>query len=99
MAPLGIVTAWVGAIRVGGPDWLKALVGRARENLAEAEMELMSSTSQEVCELYNGKALVRTVGKPMIKQIIYLPEESDEVCCKSLVSLEQPGNFLHKGKL
>ena len=27
MAPLGIITAMVGAIRVGGPPWLKATIG------------------------------------------------------------------------
>lgn len=47
MAPLGILTAIVGAIRVGGPTWLKAIIGRARENRAAAEIELMSSTSHE----------------------------------------------------
>ncbi|KAK2796930.1 hypothetical protein FQN50_009389 [Emmonsiellopsis sp. PD_5] len=41
MAPLGIITAVVAAIRVGGPSWLKAIVGRARENLAVAEAEVM----------------------------------------------------------
>src|SRR5437762_441362 len=48
MAPLGIITAIVGAIRVGGPGWLKAIIGRARENQAAVEVELMSSTSQDV---------------------------------------------------
>ena len=46
-APLGIITAIVGAIRVGGPSWLKALIGRARETAAAAELDLMSSTSHE----------------------------------------------------
>ncbi|KAH7318070.1 hypothetical protein B0I35DRAFT_478607 [Stachybotrys elegans] len=55
MAPLGIITAVVSAIRVGGPSWLKAIIGRARENLAAAEADLMSSTSEEVCELWNGR--------------------------------------------
>ncbi|KAI8685377.1 hypothetical protein NCS55_00209200 [Fusarium keratoplasticum] len=36
------------AIRVGGPTLLKAIVGRARENMAVSELELMSSTSEEV---------------------------------------------------
>ncbi|KAK1770501.1 ankyrin repeat-containing domain protein [Phialemonium atrogriseum] len=54
MAPLGIITTIISAIRVGGPSWLKAIIGRARENLAAAEAELMSSTSKEVCELWNG---------------------------------------------
>jgi hypothetical protein len=45
--PLGIITAIVGAIRVGGPSWLKAIIGRAQETAAAAELELMSSTSHE----------------------------------------------------
>ncbi|KAI9770168.1 MAG: hypothetical protein M1839_003270 [Geoglossum umbratile] len=72
MAPLGILTALVGAIRVCGPPWLKAWVGRARENIATAEVDLMSSTSHEVCELWNGEAVVRTLGKPMVEQFVYL---------------------------
>ena len=60
MAPLGIITAMVAAIRVGGPAWLRAVVGRARENRATVEVEMMSSTSHEVCELWNGQGIVRT---------------------------------------
>src|ERR1700721_1687090 len=52
MCPLGIITAVVAAIRVGGPRWLRALIGRARESRGAAEVELMSSTSDEVCELW-----------------------------------------------
>ncbi|ERF70464.1 hypothetical protein EPUS_04742 [Endocarpon pusillum Z07020] len=63
MAPLGIITAIVGAIRVGGPAWLKAIIGRARENRAAAEVELMSSTSPDVCELWNGQTIVRMMGR------------------------------------
>ncbi|KAF5525610.1 hypothetical protein CGCA056_v003761 [Colletotrichum aenigma] len=59
MAPLGIITIIVSAIRVGGPMRLKAIIGRAKENISIAEMELMSSTSREVCELYNGESIVR----------------------------------------
>ncbi|KAK1656521.1 hypothetical protein BDP55DRAFT_569211, partial [Colletotrichum godetiae] len=61
VAPLGIITNIVSAIRVGGPSRLKAVVTwrRARENLAAAEVELMSSTSEEVCELWNGHEVVR----------------------------------------
>ncbi|KAH7123383.1 hypothetical protein B0J13DRAFT_392225, partial [Dactylonectria estremocensis] len=75
MAPLGIITAIVSAIRVGGPSWLKALVGRARENLAVAEADLMSSTSKEVCELWNGQEVVRCMGSaPVSEFICLLPE-------------------------
>jgi hypothetical protein len=62
-APLGIITAILGAISVAGPSSLKAVIGRARENFASAELEFMSSTSHEVCELWNGEAIVRTMGK------------------------------------
>jgi hypothetical protein len=73
MAPLGIITAMVGAIRVGGPNWLKAIIGRAREHRATAEMELMSSTSRETCELWNGSQIVRVMGAPGVAQLIYAP--------------------------
>jgi hypothetical protein len=78
MAPLGILTAIVAAIRVGGPSWLRAVVGRARENRAIVEMELMSSTSHEVCELWNGQGIVRTMGRPEVQQIIYLEDQKDQ---------------------
>lgn len=74
MAPLGVITIIVSAIRVGGPSWLKALVGRARENLAAAEVELMSSTSNEVCELWNGRQVVRCMGSaPVVEFMCLLP--------------------------
>ena len=46
-APTGIITAVVTAIRVGGPEALQAIIGRARESRAVVELELMSSTSAE----------------------------------------------------
>ncbi|KAH8423178.1 uncharacterized protein LDX57_000932 [Aspergillus melleus] len=72
MAPLGVITIIVGAIRVGGPSWLRALIGRARENTAVAEAELMSSTSNEVCELWNGQEVVRVIGTAPIQEFICL---------------------------
>ncbi|WXC42291.1 hypothetical protein QX201_002070 [Fusarium graminearum] len=73
--PLGIITAISGAIRVQGGGLFKAVIGRARENHAAAEIEYMSSTSTEVCELYNGEGIVRTMGKPYIGQIIVYPDQ------------------------
>ncbi|KAJ4167385.1 hypothetical protein NW754_011200 [Fusarium falciforme] len=79
MAPLGIITAIVGAIRVSGPSWLKAIIGRARETRAVAESELMSSTSKEVCELWNGQEIVRVMGEGPIREfIVLMPEGSGE---------------------
>ncbi|KAF5538515.1 ankyrin repeat [Fusarium mexicanum] len=78
MAPLGIVTIIVSAIRVGGPSWLKAIIGRARENLAVAEADIMSSTSKEVCELWNGREVVRCMGSaPVSEFICILPDNTN----------------------
>ncbi|TGO30374.1 hypothetical protein BPAE_0006g01150 [Botrytis paeoniae] len=81
MAPLGILTAIIGAIRVGGPGYLRAVIGRARENKASAELDFMSSTSHEVSELWNGDGIVRTMGKGKIKQIVFLKgrEKSEDL--------------------
>ncbi|KAF2429237.1 hypothetical protein EJ08DRAFT_718487, partial [Tothia fuscella] len=62
--PLGIITIMVSAIRVGGVRQLKALVGRAREGFATAEVEILSSTSENVCEMWNGQQIVRVIGSP-----------------------------------
>ncbi|KAI5803510.1 hypothetical protein DFH27DRAFT_481561 [Peziza echinospora] len=88
MAPLGVLTAIVGAIRVGGPTWMKALIGRARENRAAAEVELMSSTSTDVCELWNGQTIVRMMGAPTILELIYFPERTHEADC-GIYTLEE----------
>lgn len=72
---MGIITAIVSAIRIGGPQWLKAVVGRARETAATAEVELTTSTSADVCELWNGNAIVRILGSPRILQLINIPEK------------------------
>nr|RBQ88850.1 hypothetical protein FVER53263_14093 [Fusarium verticillioides] len=73
--PLGIMRAIAGAIRVQGHKFLKAFIGRARENKAAAEIEYMSSTSAKVGELFNGRGIVRTMGQPEIAQFIVFPDE------------------------
>ncbi len=74
MVPLGILTMITGAIRVSGPRIAKSFIGRARENRALAEIELMSSTSGEVCELFNGRSIIRSMGKPSIAQFLVFPK-------------------------
>jgi hypothetical protein len=49
---------------VGGSRRLRAIVGRSRESRATAELELLTSTSDDVCELWNGHEIVRHVGVP-----------------------------------
>lgn len=79
MVPLGIITAVVAAIRVGGPSWLRAIIGRAMESRAAVEVELMSSTSKEVCELWNGQDVVRVTGQGPIREfIVMMPQGSGE---------------------
>lgn len=70
-APLGIITAITAAIRVDGGTLLKAGIGRARESKGTVEMELMSSTSQDVCELWNGDGIVRVLGAPSIIELYW----------------------------
>ena len=77
MCPLGIITAMVSAIRAGGAPALKALLGRAREPVGTIEIELLSSTSSEVCELYGEQGIVRVPSSSAkIEQWIY--EEMDD---------------------
>lgn len=57
------------------------MIGRARENHATVELELLSSVSHEVCELWNGQGIVRTMGKPEIQQIIYIDAMRDTDTC------------------
>ncbi|EHK20728.1 uncharacterized protein TRIVIDRAFT_153975, partial [Trichoderma virens Gv29-8] len=101
MAPLGIITTIVAAIRVGGPSWLKALIGRATENLAAAELELMSSSSKEVCELWNGRDVVRCAGSaPVWEFICLLPQtgvpKNPKITVMSLEEAEKDPYFYIK---
>jgi hypothetical protein len=79
MVPLGILTMITGAIRVQGPRIARSFIGKARENRALAEIDLMSSTSGEVCELFNGRSIIRAMGKPKIAQFLVFPEKYDEL--------------------
>ncbi|KAG5751047.1 hypothetical protein H9Q70_006325 [Fusarium xylarioides] len=79
MVPLGILTAITAAIRVQGSPVAKAFIGRARENKALAEIELMSSTSGEVCELFNGNSIVRAMGKPGITEFLLFGNKYGEL--------------------
>lgn len=88
LAPLGIITAISAAIRVAGPPWLRAVIGRARENRATVELELMSSTSHEVCELWNGQGIIRTTGAAEIQEIIFLEDHRDDPETFGLYTLE-----------
>lgn len=74
MVPIGIVTIITSAIRVQGPHIVRAFIGRARENNAFIEFELLSSTSREVGEAFNGKGIVRVLGRPKVNEFLIFPE-------------------------
>ncbi|RYP83495.1 hypothetical protein DL770_005385 [Monosporascus sp. CRB-9-2] len=70
MAPLGILTAIVSVIRVCGDSSLRAFIGRAQEGDGEVEAELCTSTSRDVCELFNKGGVTRVLGRPKILEVI-----------------------------
>jgi hypothetical protein len=71
VAPLGILTAVVSVIRVYGNASLKAFIGRAQEAHGQAEAELCSSTSNDVCELWSNGGICRVFGRPWILEFCY----------------------------
>lgn len=73
LSPLGIITAIVAAVRVAGSPWLRSVIGRAKESRGEVEADLMSSTSSDVCELWNGEGVVRVLGRPVLLQLVMCP--------------------------
>ncbi len=76
-APLGILTAVVSVIRVCGTPSLRAFVGRAQEGHGTAEAELCSSTSHDVCELWNRGGIARVFGRPKILEFIHDKDRED----------------------
>lgn len=77
LAPIGIITAMVAAIRVAGNAKLRSFIGRATESRGTVEADLMSSTSSDVCELWNGQGVVRVLGSPQLLQLICIPSKKD----------------------
>ncbi|CAF9941900.1 MAG: hypothetical protein HETSPECPRED_004379, partial [Heterodermia speciosa] len=69
-APIGIITALISAIRVRGSSSLRAFIGRAQEGGGNAEAELCSSTSRDVCELYNNGGIARVFGRPKLLEVV-----------------------------
>lgn len=55
----------------------RLMFSRARESRANAEMEILSSTSEDVCELWSGQEIVRELGNPAgMKDLILLGPEA-----------------------
>jgi ankyrin repeat domain-containing protein 50 len=73
MGPLGILTIVISAIRVRGGSSLRAFIGRAQEGLGNVESEVCSSTSRDICEMYNKGGIARVFGRPRMIELVYDP--------------------------
>jgi hypothetical protein len=55
---------------------LKGAIGRAGEKAASIEADLLSSTSEKVCELWDGEKVVRLeTEEAPIRELVYCGEE------------------------
>ena len=77
MAPIGVVTSTVSAIRVCGHSSLRAFISRSYEGDGVIEAELCTSTSRDVCELLDRGSITRVLGKPSVLELIYLSANGD----------------------
>ncbi|KAH6616137.1 hypothetical protein B0J18DRAFT_296895, partial [Chaetomium sp. MPI-SDFR-AT-0129] len=78
IAPIGVLTAVVSAIRLYGSSSLKAFIGRAQEAHGVAEAELCSSTSDDVCELWPNGGICRVFGRPLILEFFRIAPGPDD---------------------
>ncbi|KAK2740060.1 ankyrin repeat domain-containing protein 28 [Colletotrichum kahawae] len=75
MGPIGVITTMVSTIRLCGPASLRAFIGRSKEGNSAIEAELCTSTSRDVCEVFNNGGITRVLGKPKILELIRTPED------------------------
>ncbi|KAM0510951.1 hypothetical protein ACHAPE_010382 [Trichoderma viride] len=75
MAPIGIISTVTAVIRLCGNSTLRAFIGKAQEGESTVEAELCTSTSPDVCELFDKGGITRVLGRPDIMEIVYLPEK------------------------
>lgn len=76
MAPIGIIGTITAVIRVCGSSSLRAFIGRAQEGQGTTEAELCTSTSVDVCELFNKGGITRVLGRPDIIELVYIFDEA-----------------------
>jgi ankyrin repeat protein len=76
LAPIGIMTAIVSAIRVCGSTALRAFIGRAQEGEGTVEAELCTSTGRDVCELFSNPGIARVLGRPKILELVKIRDDS-----------------------
>ncbi|KAH0421281.1 ankyrin repeat domain-containing protein 28 [Colletotrichum camelliae] len=74
MGPIGVITTIVSTIRLCGPASLRAFIGRSQEGNSAIEAELCTSTSRDVCEVFNNGGITRVLGRPKILELIHVPK-------------------------
>jgi ankyrin repeat protein len=75
MAPIGIISTVTAVIRLCGNSTLRAFIGKAQEGESTVEAELCTSTSADVCEVFDKGGITRVLGRPDIMEIVYIPIE------------------------
>ncbi|KAF8847912.1 hypothetical protein BDZ45DRAFT_606723, partial [Acephala macrosclerotiorum] len=78
LLPLGILIAVVSAIRVCGSPSLKVFIGRAQESPGNAEIELLSCTSDGVGNVWNDGGIARVLGRPGVLEVVRFEVEENE---------------------
>lgn len=71
----------------------------ARESPATVEQEVLSSTSDHVCELWNGSEIVRQLGKPKTKEFIVYSRKNKPIQLADLEGAVSNGWLVETGKL
>jgi len=79
LCPIGIITAIVSAIRVCGHPSLRAFIGRSQEGSGVVEAELCTSTSRDVCELFNQGGITRVLGRPNVLELVCVQDKSADL--------------------
>ncbi|KAH9238284.1 hypothetical protein K456DRAFT_1168651 [Colletotrichum gloeosporioides 23] len=75
MGPIGVITTIVSTIRLCGPASLRAFIGRSQEGNSAIEAELCTSTSRDVCEVFNNGGITRVLGRPKLLELIHMPKK------------------------
>lgn len=72
MGPIGVITTIVSTIRLCRPASLRAFIGRSQEGNSAIEAELCTSTSRDVCEVFNNGGITRVLGRPKLLELIHV---------------------------
>ncbi|KAL1968267.1 hypothetical protein VTN77DRAFT_2102 [Rasamsonia byssochlamydoides] len=89
LAPLGILTAVVSAIRVCGNPSLRAFIGRAQEDPGSAELELLSCVSETTAEIFSDGGIARVFGRPKVLEVVACSDDRDDPAEVSLKPLSE----------